>query len=153
MKCYYQQIEPFDRKASFVRMHTLSAGSHAWPNGAGRGRSLCLKSKGLMETPIPDARLYVELARCCHCYHSIYLFFPNVLQPCYQCYFCHFSCSSFSFFFFLGCICTNVIYTSNAPKLFCGCQQLNTLWCVCVREKQPNLCLMYINVALYGIYI
>lgn len=40
----------------------------------------------------PDARLYVELARC-HCYHSIYSLVPNVLLPCYQC---------FSAFFFLS---------------------------------------------------
>ena len=67
-------------------------------------------------------------------------------------FFCHF-CYPF-LFSFLGCICTNVIYASNAPKPFCGCQQPNTLWCVCVRGNSPIcLCVMYINVALYGIYI
>lgn len=37
------------------------------------------------------------------------------------------------------CTCTNVIFTSNAPKVFCGCLQPNTLWCLCQR-KQPDLC-------------
>ncbi len=57
-------------------------------------------------------------------------------------------------FSILSCICTNVIYTSDAPKLFCGCQQPSTLRCVCVRGNSPiSLCVMYINVAVYGIYV
>lgn len=69
-------------------------------------------------------------------------------------FFCHFYFIFICFGDFMGCICTNVIYTSNAPKLFCGCRQPNTLWCVCVRGNSPIcLCVMYINVALYGIYI
>lgn len=56
------------------------------------GEEVCVeKSEGLIERLknlrmlSPDARLYVELARC-HCYHSIYLFVLNVLQPRYQCF-------------------------------------------------------------------
>lgn len=98
----------------------------------------------------PDARLCVDLARC-HCYHSIYLFVPQCAPTLLPMFFCHFSCF---FFFFLCCICTNVIYTSIAPKPFYGCQQPSTLWCVCVRGNSPIcLCVMYINVALYDIYI
>lgn len=55
----------------------------------------------------PDARLYVELARC-HCYHSIHvcpLCAPTFLMIFY-------------IVLFFGCICTKLISTSNAPKLF-----------------------------------
>lgn len=35
-----------------------------------------------------------------------------------------------------------------------SCSVAVALWCVCVRQKkQPSLCLMYINVTLYGIYL
>lgn len=56
-----------------------------------------------------------------------------MLQHCYQYFVCHFCCCclpppSPP----LGCICTNVIYTSNAPKLFCGC---SPLVCLCTTKK------------------
>lgn len=63
-----------------TQTNTHSASAH----GAGRRRSVCgEKSEGLigrrkdLRMLSPDARLYVELARC-HCYHSIYLFVSNL---------------------------------------------------------------------------
>lgn len=151
MKFYYQQIEPFDRKAFFFCLVHMLARIHSQSSpvlgqmGLGRWRSLCLKSLKVLlndlkmrnsRTPIPDARLYVELARC-HSYHSIYLFVLNVLQPCYQC------CAVFLVFFFsfLGCICTNVIYSSNAPKLFCCLSATKyPLTCLCTRKTAQSVC-------------
>lgn len=104
----------------------------------------------------PDARLYVELARC-HCYHSIYLFVSSVLQPCYQCFFFPPPVLVFFSLLFWVAFALMSFILSNAPKPLCGCKQPNTLWCVCVRGNSPNcLCVMYktkTNVALYGIYI
>lgn len=49
----------------------------------------------------------------------------------------------FLFFFisfhFLGCICTNVIFTSNAPKLLHG-QPKNPLMCLCARKLRCSKC-------------
>lgn len=99
----------------------------------------------------------MSIARCRRC-PGVYRFLPSVLQHYYQYLVCHFSscccCLPLPSYFY---ICTNVIYTSNFPKLFCGCQQTRyPFWCVCVRQKnqqQPRLCLMYIHVTRYGIYI
>lgn len=58
------------------------------------------------------------------------------------------------FYHFFSChICTNILCTSNAPKLFCGCRQPNTHWCVCVRGNRLCLCVLYINVSPYGVLI
>lgn len=65
---------------------------------------------------------------------------------------CHLT-APFIFFSSVSCICTNAIYTSNAPKLFCGCQQPNTL-CVCEWGNSPvSVCVVYRNVALYSTYV
>lgn len=64
----------------------------------------------------------------------------------------------FSFFFFglfSDCICTNVIYTSDAPKPFLWLSATKYPLMLFVYEENSPICLcvMYINVALYGIYI
>lgn len=71
-------------------------------------------------------------------------------------FFCHFF-HSLPFFCsspFLSHICTNVIYTSNAPKLFCGCRQTKyPLKCLCTR-KQPGLfvCNVYKRCSVWHLY-
>lgn len=78
----------------------------------------------------PDARLYVDLAatlttefvcpQCAITLLQMFVFFST-------------------FFFPFGVIFALMsFFTSNAPKLFCGCRQPNTLWCLCTR-KRPNL--------------
>lgn len=77
----------------------------------------------------PDARLYVDLAAALT---------TEFVRP--QCAITLLP----MFFFFLPFFSFGVIFalisffTSNAPKLFCGCRQPNTLWCLCMR-KRPNL--------------
>lgn len=97
------------------------------------GWSTARKKYALTENfrmPSPDACLYVDLAVTDH---------RTCLSPmCYNLAINVFFLPFFFFFSFGVIFALMSFFTSNAPKLFCGCRQPNTLWCLCTR-KRPNL--------------